>query len=224
MNKLQSIKKACKITDKAYSLILKSVKLEISEKEVASEITRFIHSQKAKLAFRPIVAFGKNAFEIHHKPTNKKLNKKDGFILIDIGAKVNGYCSDMSRTFFYGKANRKQKKVYKTVLEAQEKAVKKIRTNIKTYELDKIARDYIVKKGFDPIPHSLGHGVGKKVHEKPKISPISSENLPQGAIFTIEPGIYIKNFGGVRIEDVYYINKGKIFQLTKSPKKLLELI
>lgn len=224
MNKLQSIKKACKITDRTYSQVLKNIRIGVSEKQIAKEVTKFIRSNKAQLAFKPIVAFGKNSFEIHHKPTNKKLNKNDGFVLIDIGAKVNGYCSDMSRTVFFGKITKEQKKLYETVLKAQIKTLKLVRTNIKVYELDKIARDYIVKKGFNPIPHSLGHGVGKKVHEKPKISPISSEILEDGTIFTIEPGIYIKGVGGVRIEDVFYLSKGKVIQLTKSPKKLLELI
>lgn len=224
MNKLQSIKKACMLTDLAYSQILKKIKVGVTEKEIAREIAYSIKKNNARLAFRPIVAFGKNAADFHHKPNNTRLNKKHGFIKIDLGAKFNGYCSDMTRTVFIGPANKKHKKIYQTVLEAQERAVKKIREGIKVYELDKVARDYIVKKGYGPIPHSLGHGVGRKVHEKPKISPISSEILEDQTIFTIEPGIYIKGLGGVRIEDVYYLNHGKTTQLTKSPKNLHELI
>lgn len=223
MNRLQSVKSACEVTDKAYFQILRNIKIGISEKDLARVVRKAFKQNKAALAFRPIIAFGKNSFEIHHKPTNKKLSKKGGFILIDIGAKVNGYSADISRTLFFGKANTKQKKIYQTVLEAQKKAEKKVRPNIKAYELDKVARDYIVKKGFDPIPHSLGHGVGKKVHEAPKISPISNEVLENGTIFTIEPGVYIKGFGGVRIEDTFVLNKGKLIQLTKSPKNLIEL-
>lgn len=224
MSRLTSIQKACKLTDLAYSQILKNLRTGVTEKELAKEIKKFILSNDAKLAFPTIVAFGKNAFEIHHKPTKLKLKKNHGFVLLDLGAKVNGYCADMSRTVFFGKATSKQKRIYQTVLKAQEKAAKGIRSGSKVYSIDTIARDYIVKHGFDPIPHSLGHGVGKKVHEKPKISPISPETLENGTIFTIEPGIYIKNYGGVRIEDVYYLNKGKLTQLTKSPKKLLKLI
>lgn len=229
MNKLQSIKKACKITDLAYSQVLKKIKIGITEKEIAKEVGKIFKQNNSKLAFRSIIAFGKNVFEIHHKPTNKKLSKNDGFVLIDIGAKVNDYCADMSRTVFFGKATNEQKKMYRTVLETQERTIKQLNNlamkqwPIKVYELDKIARDYIVKKGFDPIPHPLGHGVGKKVHEKPKISPISNELLEDGAIFTIEPGIYIKGVGGVRIENVFYLKSGKLIQLTKSPKELLEI-
>lgn len=224
MNKLQSIKRACLVTDIAYSHLLKKIRLGVSEKELAKEVRKVFKQKNARLAFRPIIAFGKNASEIHHKPTKKKLGKNDGFILIDIGAKVNGYCADMSRTVFFGKATGKQRKIYQTVLQSQKKAVKKVKPNIKVYELDKVARDYIARKGFDPIPHSLGHGVGKRVHEKPKISPVSAEILENETIFTIEPGIYIKDYGGVRIEDVFYLNNDKLTQLTKSPKKLLELI
>lgn len=223
MNKLQSVKRACEIGDKVYSQILKKLRVGVSEKEISREIVRMIRTSNARLAFRPIVAFGKNAAEPHHKATNKKLNKNDGFIKIDLGAKFNGYCSDMTRTIFIGRPNTRQKKIYKTVLLAQQKAIKKVKANVKTYELDKIARNYIVKLGFDPIPHSLGHGVGKKVHEKPRLSPVSNEVLENGTIFTIEPGIYIKGYGGVRIEDTFYLNKGKLIQLTKSPKNLIEI-
>lgn len=221
--KITSIKKACKLTDKAFNLLLKKIKIGVSEKELAREIKKFFLEKNAKLAFPTIIAFGKNAFEIHHKPTNLKLKKNHGFVLLDLGAKIDEYCADMSRTVFFGKTGKKQRKIYKTVLKAQQIAEKRVKAGIKTYEIDKIARDYIVKKGFNPIPHSLGHGVGKKVHENPKISPVSPDILENGTVFTIEPGIYIKNYGGVRIEDVYYLNNGKLEQLTKSPKNLTEL-
>lgn len=224
MDKVSSVKKACKLTDQAFEFILGKIKTGVTEKDLAKEIKKFIVSKNTKLAFPTIIAFGKNAYEIHHKPTNLKLKSNHGFILLDLGAKVNGYCADMSRTVFFGKADKKQIKIYKTVLEAQEKALRKVKPDCKTYEIDKAAREYVVKKGFNPIPHWLGHGIGKKVHEDPRISPVSPHIIENGTIFTIEPGIYIKGYGGVRIEDVYYLNKGKVEQLTKSPKKLLELL
>lgn len=224
MNKVENIKKVCRLTDKAFNHVLKKIKAGVTEKELAKEVKKFFLYNDAKLAFPTIVAFGKNAFEIHHKPTGLKLRKNHGFVLLDLGAKVNGYCADMSRTVFFGKANKTQRKIYYTVLEAQQKAVKKIKPGSKAYDIDKISREYIIKKGFDPIPHSLGHGVGKKVHEDPRIGPVSANVLENGTIFTIEPGIYIKGFGGIRIEDVYFLNRGKVEQLTKSPKNLLELI
>lgn len=223
------IKKACAIGDKIYSQILKIVKIGITEKELASEIIRFIRKNNARLSFRPIVSFGKNSFEVHHKPTNLKLKKNHGFVMIDLGTKVNGYCSDMTRTVFFGKASGKQKKIYRTVLNTQKIAIDFILNHSNdTYhrrakEADRVARDYIIKKGFPPFPHTLGHGIGKKVHEGFRLGPKSKTILKDGMVFTIEPGIYIKNYGGVRIEDVFYLNKGKLIQLTKSPKNLIEL-
>ncbi len=223
MNKVSSITTACKITDLAFDYILTKIKVGVTEKEIAREIDKFIKNKNARLAFPTIVAFGKNGFEIHHKPANKKLTAKSQFVLFDFGAKVNGYCADMSRTVVSGKATNKQREIYKTVLTAQEMAIAAIKPNCKAYGIDRIARDYIYKKGFDPIPHSLGHGVGKKVHENPKMGPTSADILREGDIFTIEPGIYIKNFGGVRIEDVLILQKGGAKLLTHSPKHLIEL-
>ena len=164
------IKKACKLGDITYSQILKKIRIGVSEKELAREITKFIRSNNARLSFRPIVAFGKNAYEIHHKSTDLKLRKNHDFVLFDLGAKVNGYCSDMSRTIFFGRVNSRQRKMYQTVLKAQEKAVEFIKSSIKNHKListrsvDKIARDYIIAKGYPSITHSLGHGIGRRVH------------------------------------------------------------
>ena len=229
MNRLQSIKKACRLGDKVYSQVRKIIRIGTTEHELSIEIQKLIRKDNARLSFRPIVAFGKNASEPHHKPTDLKLNKKQGFVLFDLGAKVNGYCSDMSRTVFFGKATSKQKRIYQTVLKAQQKAIQQLnnlaikQSVIKASEIDKAARDYIISQGYPNIPHSVGHGIGKKVHEAFRLSPKSKTILKDGMVFTIEPGIYIKGFGGVRIEDVYYLNKGKLEQLTKSPKRLIEI-
>ncbi len=223
MDKLSSTTRACEITDECFDFILKKVRTGVTERELSREIRKFINKKGARLAFHTIVAFGESAYEIHHKPTNKKLINKNQFILFDFAARVNGYCSDMSRTIVFGKATKKQRRIYSTVLEAQEKAIKALKPNCKAYEIDRIARDYIFKKGFDPIPHTLGHGVGKKVHEGFKIGPASAYTLRIGDIFTIEPGIYIKNFGGVRIEDVLILTKKGPKLLTHSPKTLIEV-
>lgn len=223
------IKKACALGDKVYSQILKKIRLGITERELRLEIIHLIRKNGARLSFRPIVSFGKNASHVHHKPTKLKLRKNHGFIMIDLGTKVNNYCSDMTRTVFFGKASKRQKKIYKTVLNAQKIAIDFISNHSNdTYhrsakETDRVAREYITSKKYPNIPHSLGHGIGLRVHQTPKIGPKSRTILKNGMVFTIEPGIYIKNFGGVRIEDVYYLNKDKLIQLTKSPKNLIEL-
>jgi len=217
------IKKACALGDKVLANVLKNISTGVSEKELAREINRLIKKNGASLSFKPIVSFGKNASEVHHKPTNLKLKINHGFVMIDMGVKLNGYCSDMTRTVFFGRVNKKQRKIYQTVLKAQQKSIKVAKVNSKAFDVDKISRDYIVKQKFPNIPHSVGHGIGKRVHESFRINPKSKTILKDHMVFTIEPGIYIKGYGGVRIEDTFYLNKGRLIQLTKSPKNLLEL-
>lgn len=157
--------------------------------------------------------------------------------MLDFGAKINGYCSDMTRTVFFGKPDGRQKKMYDTVLQAQEEAVDFIAKQqallinfavkngkqIKAKDVDKVARAYIISKGFPTISHSLGHGVGLKVHEHPSLSPKSKDFLTEGMVFSIEPGIYIPNFGGVRIEDLFVLEKNGLRQITTSPKNIIQL-
>lgn len=230
------IEKACQLTDKTFRYILTKIKKGVTEKELSLEIQRFIRANGAGLSFRPLVSFGKNTAEVHHKSTDKKL-KKNNIVMLDFGAKLNGYCSDMTRTVFMGRASKKQKKIYSAVLKTQQKAVKFLMRvqpladtnslvkglNPPAKDVDKVARDYIISQGYPTIPHGLGHGIGKKVHEPPKISPKSRAIFKPGMVFSIEPGIYIKNFGGVRIEDLVVLEKTGPRILTKASKKLLEL-
>ncbi|OGH06691.1 MAG: hypothetical protein A2W22_02250 [Candidatus Levybacteria bacterium RBG_16_35_11] len=222
---IEDIKKACRISDLAFNFILKKIKIGISEKELAKILSKFLRKKSGGISFRTIVAFGKNSSEVHHKVTNQKLKLSD-VIMLDFGAKVNGVCSDITRTVFFGKATDEQKKVYQTVLKAQEKALKYLKSSIMNQELcrgfdvDKIARDYIQKQGFPNIPHGLGHAIGRSVHQGPRLSPKSKFFLKPGMVFTIEPAIYLRNFG-VRIEDDILIAEKGIETLSKSPKKLL---
>ena len=133
----------------------------------------------------------------------------------------------MTRTLVFGKASEKQKQIHKTVKEAQEEAFEysknNFEKNIKASKLDDIARNSILEKGFPLIPHSLGHGIGVEVHEHPFLSLNSKEILKEGMVFSIEPGIYLPGFGGVRIEDLFVIEKAGVRQLTTSPKELIEI-
>lgn len=223
------IKKACRLGDKVYSQIRKYIRIGVSEQELRLAIERLIRKNGANLSFRPIIAFGKNAAEPHHVATNLKLKKNHGFLKIDLGIKLNGYCSDMTRTVFMGRASKRQKKIYQTVLEAQKKAINLLNSSIINHksingkDVDESARKYIIERGFPPYSHTLGHGIGKRVHEGFRLGPKSKTILKNGMVFTIEPGIYIKGYGGVRIEDVFYLNKGRLIQLTKSPKNLTEI-
>jgi Xaa-Pro aminopeptidase len=137
----------------------------------------------------------------------------------------------MTRTFFFGKATNEQKHAYQTVLGAQKKAIELLDhklvydplSKIMVASIDKVARDYIIKEGYPSIPHSLGHGIGLEVHEAPSLSPRSKQIITNGIVFSIEPGIYIPDKFGVRIEDLFAIVNNKLVQLTKSPSKLLEI-
>ncbi len=228
---IAAIQKACEIGDNAFLFILTKIKEGITEKELAFELEFFIKKQGATLSFDSIVAFGAHASMPHYQTGNSKL-KKNSFVLLDFGVKIDNYCSDMTRTIFFGKPTNEQKKMYDAVYQGQQKAIRQCNNltmkqsakKVKVSEVDKAARTYIERQGYPSIPHSLGHGIGIDVHELPIISPNSKSELSEGMVFSIEPGIYIPNFGGVRIEDLFALEKNKLRQLTHSPsKKLIEL-
>lgn len=221
-NEILNIKKACKITDETFNYIVKQFKVGVSEKDISIILENFIKSKNAEISFRPIIAFGKNSAIPHHLSNQTKL-KKNQIILLDFGVKFNNYCSDMSRTIFFGKADEKFKKIYTVVLESQKKATKFITANLKAKEIDKIARNYIVQKNYPSMPHALGHGIGLDVHESPNISPRSIDKIQNGMIFSLEPGIYIENYGGVRIEDLVLVKNDKAELIYSSTREIIEV-
>lgn len=226
---IKKIDKACKIGDLAFDDIVKQIKIGVTEKEIARKLENFIKGKNAQLSFPPIVAFSKNSAIPHHQTGMDKLTNTGEIILLDFGVKFKNYCSDMTRTIFFGKPNNQQKKIYEVVVKAQKEAVDFINNcikqskDIKASAVDKVARKYIISQGFPSIPHSLGHGIGLEVHEHPHLSPKSKEILKGGMVFSIEPGIYIPDFGGVRIEDLYYLKKSGLKRLTNSSKELTVL-
>lgn len=217
-SKIESIKKACSINDEIFSLLLKSMKSMKTEKDIDSFIRKEARKRKLKIAFPPVVASGKNAAEIHHKPNKSKLKK--GFLILDFGVKAGGYCSDMTRTLYLGKSSQKEKQIYNKVLLIQKSAVKKAKPGIECFDIDCFVRKKLGRLR-ELFAHSLGHGVGKKIHEKPNLSPKSCDALKKGGIITIEPGIYKKKGFGIRIEDTVLVGK-KPKALTKSAKRLIE--
>lgn len=218
---LANIVKAQRISEQVLSLALKELKSGVSEIEIANFIKKsFIKLGAPVLSFAPIVAFGKGSADIHHEPGKTKLKKGD-IIMFDFGTTVKHYCSDMTRTYFWGEPTLKQKKVYSDVLRAMELAINKINTGEKRAKfIDKTARNFLAKKYKDNFQHGLGHGVGTVIHEWPNFKPKSEDVLPVGCVMTIEPGIYLKGFGGVRIEDMVLITKKGCVNLTKVPKDL----
>lgn len=222
---IAAIAKACALGDKAFAYLLTKIKTGITEKELALEYELFIRKQGAHLSFDTIVAFGSNGSLPHHIPTDRKLTKNT-FIVLDFGVKIAMYCSDMTRTVFFGKATVEQKKIYTTVLHAQQKAIDYIlNTNehISAKHADTLAREYILSQGYPDMPHSLGHGIGLLVHEQPRLTPYSKDILSQGMVFSVEPGIYLPGNQGVRIEDLMALRKSGKEILTKAPKHLIEL-
>lgn len=222
-DEIKQIEQAAKIGDTAFEYILKNIKTGVSEKELAFKLEFFIKKAGADLSFPSIVAFGKNSSVPHHQTGDTVLDKGQ-IVLLDFGIKFENYCSDMTRTIFFGKLTEQQKKIYETVLKAQQKAVDAIRSGErKAAKLHKIADEYIQSCGFSAIPHSLGHGIGLEVHEHPSLSPKSKESLKEGMVFSIEPGIYIPDFGGVRIEDLFVLENNQLRQITQASSELISV-
>lgn len=222
---LANIIAAQKISEKVLQDVLNYLKTGVSEIAVANFIKKsFVKYGAPILSFSPIVSFGKNTANIHHEPQKNKQAKlkKGDTIMFDFGCTVNHYCSDMTRTYFWGQPSKKQQKIYLDVLEAQSRAIKKLEKGEKKAKVvDKTARMFLNKKyGKKNFQHGLGHGVGTVIHEWPNFKPKSEDVLPVGCVMTIEPGIYLRGFGGVRIEDMALITKSGCKNLTKTPKSL----
>ena len=213
------LRSAARLTNMTYIFIVPKIIIGVTELEIADLMVQFIKANGGALAFDTIVAFGENSAIPHHKTSGKKLAKKDEFILLDFGAKYKNYSSDMTRTILRNSPSRRAKLLYEAVYQAQSVAANKIEAG--ELELAKIthaANSILTGKKFPEIPHGLGHGIGIEVHEGPVLSPKSKTSLESNMVFTIEPGIYIPGFGGVRIEDDFLFSKGKLEQLTMSPK------
>lgn len=223
-DEIENIKKACRETDAIFKNILKikrEVFIKMSELELRDFILKEIKGRGLKPSFPPIVTSGKNAGnDIHPKPRDVKLS---GFVIIDLGVKVNGYCSDMTRTIFVGTPTAEQKKIYDLVLESEVEGIKGVKSGVHAYMIDEVCRKRLGRYAKYFI-HMTGHGVGKLIHENPKIyykltKPVLSENM----IITVEPGVYIKDKLGIRIEDTILVTKKGSTILTKSPKELITI-
>lgn len=214
MNKSQL--KAVKIADRVLARL--RVRAGQKEKEVAQQIRGLLRGLAARPSFRIIVASGKRSARPHGFASDKRIRQGD-LVVIDFGALYNGYRSDMTRTFVVGKPSPKQREVYRIVLEAQKRAIKAVRAGQACFEIDRAARQYIDDQGFGKyFVHSTGHGIGRRVHQAPKISKKNRQRLKKGMVITIEPGIYIRGWGGVRIEDMVLVTRSGCRLLTRAPK------
>lgn len=221
---IQAIQEAEALGDRAFSYILDKIKPGAVEREIALDLEFYMRRNGAEcLAFETICASGARSAMPHGTASGKTIETGD-FVTLDFGCVVNGYCGDMTRTVVVGKADERQKQIYRTVLRAQMEALKVIQAGKKAADIDKVARDIIQDAGFGGnFGHSLGHSVGLDIHELPSLSPKSEAILGVGMLETVEPGIYVEGFGGVRIEDLVLITDDGCRNLTASPKELIEL-
>ena len=217
-----SLRNAQKLGVDCFDYICGKIKAGMTEKEIASLIDAFFLSHGAeKLSFDTIVGSGVNSALIHSTPTERVIGEQD-IILIDMGCILNGYCSDMSRTIFIGKPTEKQYQMYQMVYQAYSNAVLKIRPGLTAKEADALGRDGIKAEGLD-YAHALGHGVGTEVHEDPLLSPKKEDLLQENMVFSIEPGIYLENEFGIRIEDVGVLTENGMDMFSVAPKEIIIL-
>ena len=213
------IQKSIDITDNSFNTISENIKPGMTEKEISWEIEKHIRGLGAEsLSFDTIVASGPNSAKPHHSPSDRKIRKGEP-IVIDMGSKFSGYCSDLTRTIYLGKPDKVYNKIYDTVFVAQLTAIETLQKGMTGKNIDNLARSLIKNAGFgNNFGHSLGHGVGLEVHENPSVGPTSENILEENMVFTVEPGIYIENWGGVRIEDMVMIENGETKIMSKARK------
>lgn len=215
---------AAKIADKAFEHILNYIKPGVRELDIANELEYFMRKEGASSSsFEIIVASGIRSSLPHGAASNKKISHGE-LVTLDFGALYNGYCSDITRTVAVGKISDQLKEIYDVVLTAQRIGVEGIKPGMKASEADALTRNYITEQGYgNYFGHSTGHGIGLEIHEGPALSPRSDVALEEGMVVTVEPGIYLPNIGGCRIEDDVVITENGNERLTLATKELIQL-
>lgn len=221
---IEKLRAAEQLGDDAFSHILTRISVGMSEREVALELELYLKRNGAQaLSFDTIVASGENSAKPHWIPGERRLQRGD-FVTMDFGCVYEGYCSDMTRTIVMGEANSRQREIYELVLRAQQSALDAVAAGKTGREIDGVARGVIAEAGYgDCFGHGLGHGVGLFIHEEPRFSPTYEGIIRENMVVTVEPGVYVPDFGGVRIEDVVVVTENGHENLTSSPKNLIEI-
>lgn len=216
---IEAVARALRITDEAFIAVAPTIRVGQTESEVALMLEAAMRQRGAQgPSFETIVASGPNAARPHHRPTDRRLAEGET-IIIDMGAAVDGWMGDLTRTLVLGEPDATFKEIYQIVLRAQEACLSQIKAGQTGAEADAFARDVITAAGYgEAFGHSLGHGLGVRVHEAPNAAPNLTATLPANSILTIEPGIYLPGWGGVRIEDVGVVTATGLRNLTGSPK------
>ncbi|WP_339061886.1 Xaa-Pro peptidase family protein [Tepidibacillus marianensis] len=221
---LQSLVEAAVFADKAVEIGIQSLQVGKSELEIIAGIEYQLKKQGIeRMSFETMVLTGRKSALPHGKPGVDPIQEGD-FVLFDLGVVWKGYCSDISRTVVMGKATEEQRKIYTTVKQAQQLAIETVQPNILVKDIDLSARNHIANQGFgEYFIHRTGHGLGLDVHELPSIHEKNEGSLVKGMVFTIEPGIYVPEVGGVRIEDDVYVTENGVQVLTGFTKELIEI-
>jgi Xaa-Pro aminopeptidase len=219
---IEKLTRAQRIAEKAYEQVLGIIRPGLTEKDIASElIYRMLKAGAEGLSFDPIVVSGAKSSLPHGVPGDKAIQRGD-FLTMDFGCRYDGYCSDMTRTVAVGGATDEMRLVYETVLKAQKTAISNAKAGITGAEVDKFARDIITEAGYGQyFGHGFGHGVGLDVHEAPTANPSGNTAMPIGSVISAEPGIYLPQRFGVRIEDVIVLTGEGNTDITLAPKELL---
>lgn len=220
-DELRIIRRAISISDQAFNIVSRRIEPGMTEKQVAWDIEKTMRELGAdERAFGTIVASGPNGAMAHAIPGHRPIQQGEP-VVIDMGARLDGYNSDMTRTICLGEPTDKFREIYNIVLKAHIEANRKLKAGMSGVEADKIARDVIDAAGYDDkFTHSLGHGIGLEVHEPPSLSKISEDTLLENTVTSNEPGVYIEGWGGVRIEDLILFHKDNVEVLTKADKHL----
>lgn len=220
-HELASIKLAASLTDQCFTYIKQRIRPGVTEGKLAWEIESFFNYRAGGNAFSPIVAFNEHSAMPHYHERGNNPLRRGSLILLDFGAKVNGYCADMTRVVFLGAPKDEWVNAYSAVLTANEKAIQLLKDGERNgATLDASAREVIAEANLPTYPHSLGHAVGLQIHEAPRLTVKKAERLKPEMVVTIEPGVYIEGAFGIRIEDLLYINAKGGELLSKSNKKL----
>jgi Xaa-Pro aminopeptidase len=215
IEEIQKIRKACSITVAAYEYIKTRIRPGVTEEAIMFKIEEFFAKNRVRPSFTPIIAFGANSAKPHHLSSRQKL-AADDTILMDIGCIFEGYCSDLTRTYFFGRISSLKRNIYSLVKKAHDFSIKNVKSGRKASFIDGIARGVIKAGGYaDRFIHSTGHGVGIEIHEAPRVSKKDSTVLKPGMVITIEPGIYLNGQFGVRIEDTVLVTQKGSEVLTK---------
>ncbi|MDR1928804.1 MAG: M24 family metallopeptidase [Endomicrobium sp.] len=213
---IKNIKMSCKIASKICNIIKEELRFNISELDIHYRILELFAKNKVKESFIPIVASGINSTNPHHKSSKRKITKND-IVTIDLGCVYNGYCSDLTRTYFLGRLDVKRNKIWNVVKNSLDSLIKAIRSGVSLSIADKISRNEIKNAGYeDNLIHVIGHGIGLEVHETPILTSAINGVFLNGMILAIEPGIYIDNKFGIRIEDIILVKENYCEVLTSA--------